>query len=154
MSTAYAFTNLQKNTLIKKLKELTKAREIRLIITVTNLSSIGSEKARAAQATNKAVNHLLEYLANYTNDGITYRSIIMILAATPTRHTSMKLVPVAVQGRTSSDRKMTLSPATMALSCPCTKLSTWSCPQHLKRNYPDSSLPPRQWYLSDKHSKK
>jgi len=34
VSTAYAFTNLQKNTLIKKLKELTKAREIRLIITV------------------------------------------------------------------------------------------------------------------------
>ena len=32
--TAYAFTNLQKNTLIKKLKELTKAREIRLVITV------------------------------------------------------------------------------------------------------------------------
>lgn len=34
VSTAYAFTNLQKNTLIKKLKELTNAREIRLVITV------------------------------------------------------------------------------------------------------------------------
>ena len=34
VSTAFAFTNLQKNTLIKKLKELTNAREIRLIITV------------------------------------------------------------------------------------------------------------------------
>jgi len=34
VSTAFAFTNLQKNTLIKKLKELTKAREIRLVITV------------------------------------------------------------------------------------------------------------------------
>ena len=34
VSTAYAFTNLQKNTLIKKLKDLTKAREIRLVITV------------------------------------------------------------------------------------------------------------------------
>lgn len=32
--TAFAFTNLQKNMLIKKLKELTKAREIRLVITV------------------------------------------------------------------------------------------------------------------------
>ena len=32
--TAFAFTNLQKNTLIQKLKELTNAREIRLIITV------------------------------------------------------------------------------------------------------------------------
>ncbi len=32
--TAVPFTNLQKNTLIQKLKELTNAREIRLIITV------------------------------------------------------------------------------------------------------------------------
>ena len=36
VSTAFAFTNLQKNTLIKKLKELTNAREIRL---VTNIDS-------------------------------------------------------------------------------------------------------------------
>jgi F-type H+-transporting ATPase subunit delta len=34
VSTAFAFTNLQKNTLIKKLKELTNSREIRLVITV------------------------------------------------------------------------------------------------------------------------
>jgi F-type H+-transporting ATPase subunit delta len=34
VSTAFAFTNKQKNTLIKKLKELTNAREIRLVITV------------------------------------------------------------------------------------------------------------------------
>jgi F-type H+-transporting ATPase subunit delta len=34
VSTAVAFTNLQKNTLIKKLKELTNAREIRLVINV------------------------------------------------------------------------------------------------------------------------
>ena len=34
ISSAFAFTNLQKNTLIKKLKELTNAREIRLVITV------------------------------------------------------------------------------------------------------------------------
>jgi F-type H+-transporting ATPase subunit delta len=32
--TAFPFTNLQKNTLVQKLKELTNAREIRLIITV------------------------------------------------------------------------------------------------------------------------
>ena len=32
--TAYRFTNLQKNTLIQKLKELTNAREIRLVIKV------------------------------------------------------------------------------------------------------------------------
>ena len=34
VTTAFPFTNLQKNTLIKKLKELTNAREIRLVITV------------------------------------------------------------------------------------------------------------------------
>ena len=34
VSTAFPFTNLQKDTLIKKLKELTNAREIRLVITV------------------------------------------------------------------------------------------------------------------------
>jgi len=34
VSSAFAFTNRQKNTLIKKLKQITKAREIRLAITV------------------------------------------------------------------------------------------------------------------------
>jgi len=34
VTTAFAFTNKQKNMLIKKLKELTNAREIRLVITV------------------------------------------------------------------------------------------------------------------------
>ena len=34
VSTAYPFANLQKNTLIQKLKELTNAREVRLLITV------------------------------------------------------------------------------------------------------------------------
>jgi len=34
VSTAFAFTNKQKNMLVKKLKELTDAREIRLVITV------------------------------------------------------------------------------------------------------------------------
>ena len=34
VTTAFAFTNLQKNTLIQKLKELTNAREIRLVINV------------------------------------------------------------------------------------------------------------------------
>jgi len=34
VSTAFAFTNKQKNMLIKKLKDLTNAREIRLVITV------------------------------------------------------------------------------------------------------------------------
>jgi F-type H+-transporting ATPase subunit delta len=34
VSSAFPFTNLQKNTLVQKLKELTNAREIRLVITV------------------------------------------------------------------------------------------------------------------------
>ena len=48
---------------------------------LTALSSIGSEQASATQATNKAANHLLDYLATYPNDGITYRSSNIILAA-------------------------------------------------------------------------
>jgi F-type H+-transporting ATPase subunit delta len=40
VSTAFAFTNLQKDTLIQKLKELTNAREIKLII-IVDLSLIG-----------------------------------------------------------------------------------------------------------------
>ena len=40
VSTAFPFTNLQKNTLIQKLKELTNAREIRLVTTV-DVSLIG-----------------------------------------------------------------------------------------------------------------
>ena len=36
VSTAFPFNNKQKNTLIKKLKALTKAREIRLILTVNS----------------------------------------------------------------------------------------------------------------------
>jgi len=34
VSTAFPFTNKKKNTLVKKLKDITKAREIRLVITV------------------------------------------------------------------------------------------------------------------------
>jgi F-type H+-transporting ATPase subunit delta len=36
VSTAFPFTNRQKNTLIKKLKQITKAREIRLFMTIDN----------------------------------------------------------------------------------------------------------------------
>ena len=48
---------------------------------LTTLSSIGSEKSNATQAINKAANHLIDYLATYPNDGITYRSRNMILSA-------------------------------------------------------------------------
>ena len=48
---------------------------------LATLSSIGSEQAKATQATNKAANHLLYYLATYPNYGITYISRNMILAA-------------------------------------------------------------------------
>ena len=48
---------------------------------LTTLSSIGSEQARATQVTKKSANNLLDYLATYQNDGITYRSSSTILAA-------------------------------------------------------------------------
>jgi F-type H+-transporting ATPase subunit delta len=34
VSSAFKFTNRQKNTLVKKLKQLTKAREVRLVLTI------------------------------------------------------------------------------------------------------------------------
>ena len=47
---------------------------------LATLRSISSEKSKATQATNEADNHLLDYLATYTNDGITYRASNMVLA--------------------------------------------------------------------------
>ena len=46
---------------------------------LTTLISIGSEQFKATQVTNKAANHLLDYLATYPNDSITYRFCNMIL---------------------------------------------------------------------------
>jgi hypothetical protein len=44
------------------------------------LSEIGTQQA-ATEATNKRVNHLLDYCSTYPNDGILYRTSDMILAA-------------------------------------------------------------------------
>lgn len=45
------------------------------------LSAIGSQQASATEATMDAVNQLLDYVATYPNDGITYRASDMVLAA-------------------------------------------------------------------------
>jgi F-type H+-transporting ATPase subunit delta len=65
VSTAFAFTNLQKNTLIKKLKELTNAREIRLVITVDS-SLIGGFLIRTeSKVIDFTVKNQLEKLAKH-----------------------------------------------------------------------------------------
>ena len=46
-----------------------------------SLNAIGTKQATANESTNEAINHLLDYLATYHNDGIIYRSITMVLAA-------------------------------------------------------------------------
>ena len=46
-----------------------------------SLNAIGTQQATANESTNEAINHLLDYLATYHNDGIIYRSITMVLAA-------------------------------------------------------------------------
>ena len=48
---------------------------------LVKLNSIGTHHAAATEATNEAVNQMLDYLATYPNDGIVYRASDMILAA-------------------------------------------------------------------------
>ena len=55
-----------------------RAVDNKLLVT---LNSIGTQQVAATEATNEAVNQMLDYLATYPNDGIVYRSSNMILAA-------------------------------------------------------------------------
>lgn len=65
ISTAFPFTNKQKNILIKKLKELTKAREIRLIINVDS-SLIGGFLIKTnSKVIDLTVKNQLQKLANH-----------------------------------------------------------------------------------------
>jgi F-type H+-transporting ATPase subunit delta len=69
VSTAFAFTNLQKNTLIKKLKELTNAREIRLVINVDS-SLIGGFLIKTnSKVADFTVKNQLQLLAKHL-DGV------------------------------------------------------------------------------------
>jgi F-type H+-transporting ATPase subunit delta len=65
VSTAVAFTNAQKNTLIKKLKELTNAREIRLVISI-DPSLIGGFLIKTeSKVINFTIKNQLEQLAKH-----------------------------------------------------------------------------------------
>ena len=48
---------------------------------LASLNAIGTQQATATESTNEAINHLLDYLANYPNNGIVYRYRSMVLAA-------------------------------------------------------------------------
>ena len=63
--TAFTFTNLQKNTLIKKLKELTNAREIRLIISVDSSLIGGFLIKTESKVINFTIKNQLEKLAKH-----------------------------------------------------------------------------------------
>jgi F-type H+-transporting ATPase subunit delta len=65
VSTAFAFTNLQKNMLIKKLKELTNAREIRLIITVDSSLIGGFLITTESRVIDFSIKNQLQNLAKY-----------------------------------------------------------------------------------------
>ena len=65
VSTAFAFTNLQKNMLIKKLKELTNAREIRLVITVDSSLIGGFLIKTESKVIDFTVKNQLEKLAKH-----------------------------------------------------------------------------------------
>ena len=65
ISTAFAFTNKQKNELIKKLKELTKAREIRLVINI-DPSLIGGFLIKSnSKVIDFTIKNQLQKLANH-----------------------------------------------------------------------------------------
>jgi len=65
VSTAFAFTNLQKNTLIKKLKQLTNSREIHLIINVDS-SLIGGFLIKTnSKVMNFTIKNQLQLLAKH-----------------------------------------------------------------------------------------
>ena len=55
-----------------------RAVDNKLLVT---LNSVGTHQAEATEATNEAVNQMLDYLSTYPNDGIVYRASDMILAA-------------------------------------------------------------------------
>jgi F-type H+-transporting ATPase subunit delta len=65
VSTAFPFTNLQKNTLIQKLKELTNAREIRLIITVDSNLIGGFSIKTDSKVIDFSVKNQLQQLAKH-----------------------------------------------------------------------------------------
>ena len=48
---------------------------------LATLSAISSQQAKATENTAKAVSQLLDYVATYPNDGVTYRASAMVLAA-------------------------------------------------------------------------
>ena len=47
---------------------------------LVGLSAIGAQQAAATEETNEAISQLLDYVATYPNDGITYRASDMVLA--------------------------------------------------------------------------
>jgi len=65
VSTAFPFTNKQRNTLIKKLKDITKAREIRLVITVDSNLIGGFLIKTNSKVLDFTVKNQLQKLANH-----------------------------------------------------------------------------------------
>ena len=112
------------------------------------------EQARATQATNKAASHLMDYLATYPNDSITYRSSNMILAA----HSNAEYL---IENSAHSH-------AGLHIFCsendpiPCNNGPILSLAQIInvvissafEAELAGHSLPPRKWYHFGTHSKK
>jgi len=70
VSTAFPFTNKQKNMLIKKLKDLTHAREIRLIITVDSDLIGGFLIKTNSKVLDFTVKNQLKKLANHLDTSL------------------------------------------------------------------------------------
>ena len=93
---------------------------------LVTLNYIGTNQAEATEATDEAVNQILDYLTTYSNDGIVYLVSDMIIAAHSASgfHNESK-----VRSRTGAHilyLKMTPSHVGMYPSLPFTKLSSLS----------------------------
>ena len=74
VSTAFPFANLQKNTLIQKLKELTNAREIRLVITVDSSLIGGFLIKTESKVIDFTIKNQLQKLAKHLDTCLLYTS--------------------------------------------------------------------------------
>ncbi len=108
------------------------------------LSAIAARQAKATVAAEQVVHLLLDYVANYPNDGIVYRTSDMILCAHSDAGFLNESQSRSHAGHISSSRRMTLTHDSMVLCSPLRKSSNllW----HLLPNrnlQPYLSLPER-----------
>ena len=100
-----------------------RAADNKLLVT---LNLIGTQQAAATEATNEAINQMLDYLDTYPNDGIVYHASDMILAAHSDAGFHNEPKGRSRAGAHIFYLKTTLYHVGMDPSCPSPKLSSSS----------------------------